>query len=72
MSRIYAVVDNQTLAPRLVRAYSRAAAVSHVARLSFTVSVASQEDLVAALGKGVQVEEAGLLGAAPDELEPEE
>ena len=41
---------------RLVRASLRQQALSHVANSTFTVQVASQDDLVQAVTKGVQVE----------------
>ena len=41
---------------RLVRASLRQQALSHVANSTFTVQVASQDDLVDAVTKGIQVE----------------
>jgi hypothetical protein len=41
---------------RLVRASLRQQALSHVANSTFTVQVASQDDLVQAVTKGIQVE----------------
>jgi len=43
---------------RLVKASIRQQALSHVAQSLFTVRVASQDDLIAALGNGVKVENA--------------
>ena len=54
-TRIYAVTDAETGAKHLVRAASAAQAVAHVSR-RFTAQVASQEDLVAIVASGVQVE----------------
>lgn len=54
-SRIYLVgtPDNQV---RLVRATVRSQALTHVANHLFTVRVATQDDMVAALTSGVKVE----------------
>lgn len=52
--RIYAVYHGD--AGRLVRAKSRAQALSHVAQSTFNVRVASQDELVTLLGKGTTVE----------------
>lgn len=52
--RIYAVYHGD--AGRLVRAKSRAQALSHVAQSTFNVRVASQDELVTLLGKGTVVE----------------
>lgn len=52
--RIYAVYHGD--AGRLVRAKSRAQALSHVAQSTFNVRVASQDELVTLLGKGAAVE----------------
>ena len=41
---------------RLVRASLRQQALSHVANSTFTVQVASQDDLVGAVTQGIQVE----------------
>ena len=43
----------------LVKAASKNAAIRHVAKGLMTVRVATQDDLVQALGAGVKVEEAG-------------
>lgn len=52
--RIYAVYHGTE--GRLVRAKTRAQALSHVAQSTFNIRVAGQEDLVALLGQGVKVE----------------
>ena len=54
--RIYLVgtPDGKT---RLIKASLRQQALSHVANTMLTVRVASQDDLVAELGKGTQVEQ---------------
>jgi len=54
-TRIYLVgtPDNKV---RLVKASIRQQALTHVANHLFTVRVASQDDLVEALGNGVSVE----------------
>jgi hypothetical protein len=54
-SRIYIVgsLDGST---RLVRAATPHQAISHVAHLQFTVRVPTQDELVAAVSKGVTVE----------------
>ena len=53
--RIY-IVGTPTGEIRLVRASIRQQALSHVANSVFTVRVASQDDLVSAVTKGVPVE----------------
>jgi len=53
--RIY-IVGTPTGETRLVRASVKQQALSHVANSTFTVQVASQDDLVQAVTKGVQVE----------------
>ena len=50
---------------RLVRASLRQQALSHVANSTFTVQVASQDDLVDAVTQGIQVENY----KAPDQAE---
>ena len=50
---------------RLVRASLRQQALSHVANSTFTVQVASQDDLVGAVTQGIQVENY----KAPDQAE---
>jgi hypothetical protein len=58
-TRIYIVGSSDPVFPvRLVKASIRQQALSHVAQSLFTVRVASQEDLVFALGKGVKIENA--------------
>jgi hypothetical protein len=52
--RIYVVYHGAT--GRLVRAKSRAQALSHVAQSTFNVRVASQNELVTLLGQGTEVE----------------
>ncbi len=54
VNRIYLTGHGQTM--RLVRASHRAQALGHVARSIINVKVASQEELVAALGQGIKVE----------------
>ena len=53
--RIYLVTTNDGN-KRLVKATQRQQALSHVANSLFTVRVASQDDLVAALTSGTEVE----------------
>lgn len=55
-SRIYAVIDGDALA--LVRATHPAQAMAHISRGRFKVRVASQDDLVAAMGAGVPIADA--------------
>lgn len=52
--RIYAVYHGTF--GRLVKAKNRAQALSHVAQSTFSVNVASQDELVTLLGDGVKVE----------------
>lgn len=54
--RIYLVGQGQTI--RLVRATHRAQALGHVARSTINVKVASQDELVHALGSGITIEAA--------------
>jgi hypothetical protein len=54
--RIYLVGHGQEM--RLVRAAHRAQAVGHVARSLINVKVASQDELVTALGQGIKIETA--------------
>lgn len=54
--RIYIVGHGQTI--RLVRAAHRSQALSHVAKSLINVKVANQDELVEALGKQIQVENA--------------
>jgi len=62
--RIY-IVGTPSGEIRLVRASIRQQALSHVANSVFTVRVASQDDLVSAVTKGVPVE----TYKAPEQLE---
>ena len=62
--RIY-IVGTPTGETRLVRASIKQQALSHVANSTFTVRVASQDDLVQAVTKGVAVENY----KAPDQAE---
>jgi hypothetical protein len=58
-TRIYIVGSSDPAFPvRLVKASIRQQALSHVAQSLFTVRVASQDDLIQALGSGVKVENA--------------
>lgn len=58
-TRIYLVGSNDPAFPvRLVKAAIRQQALTHVAQSLFTVRVASQDDLITYLGKGVKVESA--------------
>ncbi len=56
-TRIYTVSDGNN--DRLVRASSRAQAISHVARSVYASRVATQDDIVGHLQAGGKVEEAG-------------
>lgn len=56
-TRIHLVTVGDT--KRLVKAVSKNAAIRHVAQGLMTVRVASQDDIVEALSKGVPVETAG-------------
>ena len=62
-TRIYIVKDKDPPEPvestRLVRAANPSQALRHVATEAFTVDVATQDDLVRALGDGITVETAG-------------
>lgn len=61
-NRIYAVSPKTTTkeaaAPRLIRADTQAQALRHVAKDTLNVTVASQNDLIAGLTKGVKIEDA--------------
>ncbi len=63
--RIYAVYHGS--AGRLIRAKSRAQALSHAAQSAFNIHVASQDELVTLLGQNVKVE--SVRDADQDELE---
>jgi hypothetical protein len=54
--RIYLVGHGQTI--RLVRAAHRSQALSHVAKSLINVKVATQEELIEALGRQIAVENA--------------
>ena len=64
-TRIYCVSDGST--DRLVRAGSRAQAVSHVARSVFASRVATQDDLEQLITAGVRVETAGATEAGAEQ-----
>ncbi len=53
--RVY-IVGTHNGETRLVKAAVRQQALTHVANHLFTVRVASQDDLISALGKGIKVE----------------
>jgi hypothetical protein len=55
-TRIY-IITNGASDPRLVRAPNQAQALRHIVK-PYKAEVASQDALIAALGKGVKVEEA--------------
>jgi hypothetical protein len=57
-TRIY-IVTSTDGATRLVKATVASQAITHVAKNAFTAKVASQDDLVQALSKGVKVETYG-------------
>ena len=61
--RIYLVGHGQTM--RLVRASHRQQAVGHVAKSIINAKVASQDELVEALSKGIAIEKA----TAPEQME---
>jgi hypothetical protein len=67
-TRIY-IVTSTDGATRLVKATVASQAITHVAKNAFTARVASQDDLVQALGNGVKVETYG--ESAQGELEVE-
>ena len=54
VQRIYIVGHGQEI--RLIRAAHKSQALSHVARSIINVKVASQDELVSALGRGISVE----------------
>jgi hypothetical protein len=68
-TRIYLVKPAAAGIATLVRAVSQAQALRHVASVDYSVSVASQEDLIEALQQGVVVENAGV---ATDDEDPGE
>jgi len=53
--RVY-IVGTHDGETRLIKASVRQQALTHVANHLFTVRVASQDDLIEALGKGIKVE----------------
>ena len=55
LQRVY-IVGTHTGETRLVKAAIRQQALTHVANHLFTVRVATQDDLITALGSGVKVE----------------
>jgi len=57
-TRVYTVTNKATGEQMLVRSVSRASARSTALRDAYAVELASQEDLIALVGKGVQVIEA--------------
>lgn len=57
-TRIYCVSAGNGEIDRLVRATSRSQAVGHVARRVYKSRVATQDDLVLAVGAGKKVEDA--------------
>jgi hypothetical protein len=61
MTRIYAVHVQGRDSVRLVRAPNRAAAIRHVAADTISADVASQDVLIVAVKKEIQVEETGLM-----------
>lgn len=65
--RIY-IVGMPNNEVRLIRASVRSQALSHVANSMLSIRVASQEDLVDAIGKGMSVENA----KSPDQMSLEE
>lgn len=70
--RIYIVRDATTGDERLVSAASQAAALSHVAKTTFYVSVASVADAIRLTTEGVATEEAGKARATQAEAGPVE
>ena len=55
-TRIYVVLTDTK--QHLVRATNKVQAINHIARASITAEVASQDELIAAIGEGVKVENA--------------
>lgn len=67
-NRIYKVASTKvTDSQRLVRAPNIAQALRHVAADSFVTTVASQDDLVALVAKGVKVEDSAAPAAGTTE-----
>jgi hypothetical protein len=57
-TRIYLIVDQTTETKQLIRASNQAQAVRHAAQNKFSVTVATQDDLVALLKTGAEVVDA--------------
>ena len=57
-TRIYTVTNTTTGAESLVRATHRAQALSHVAKATFAIEVATQDKLVALVSAGAKVADA--------------
>jgi len=66
-TRIYLVTANGG-ATSLIKATVASQAITHAAKQSFTVRVASQDDLVEAIGNGVKVETYGETAQAELEI----
>lgn len=58
-TRIYTVTHKIAGSSRLVRAHSQAQALRYAAQSEYGVRVASQDDIVGMMSKGVAVESAG-------------
>ena len=56
--RVYLVTTPDVTPDRLVRALSPAGAVKHVTQSDYAASVATQDELIAALAAGIVVEDA--------------
>lgn len=68
--RMYVAINNATGKPiALVRAANVHQSYSHMARKTFTVRHASQEDVMNAVLAGVKPEDAGAEAASEDEAE---
>lgn len=67
-TRVYVVDDVRGGISALVRAGSKNAAINFKARAAFTAVVASQDDIIEALGSGAKIEDAT---EAPPEVENE-
>ena len=57
-TRIYAVISAGGLTVALIRATNRAQALNHYARKSYVAELPSQDDLIAAVNNGLEVEDA--------------
>ena len=64
--RVYLVTTPDATPDRLVRALSPQGAIKHVTVTDYSASVATQDQLIAALAAGIVVEDTG---AEPDEEE---